>query len=267
MSQYKFVGVDGCRYGWFSVGLDQEGNLVKSGVFGTFSELLACHSEADLILVDMPIGLPDGPGGRDCDKVARKKLEGSRGSSVFPTPTRQTVREVMRRPFPTTETDRKRDFAAASKVECETAQKGLTWQSFYIARKIGEVDILLTAKTEVPRPPIREVHPEVCFWALNGCKPMSHNKKIREGERERLDVLKCHLTQTPSIYEGLARCFPSNQVAKDDILDALAAAVTGWLAAIGKGKLATLPEKPQYDALGLPMEMVYCVPDPRSDSG
>ena len=275
MSQYEFVGVDGCPGGWFSVGLDSGGNLASCGVYDTFERLLNCNADASLILVDIPIGLLDCPGGRECDAAAVDKLKPLRHSSVFRTPTRQTVREVMRHQIPTTEADRKRAFAAASKVECETAQKGLTWQSFYIARKIGEVDILLTAKTEVPRPPIREVHPEVCFWALNYRSDGSNNKhfamrdrkKRAEGKKERLAVLKCHLTQAPSIYEALAKGFPSSQVAKDDILDALVAAVTGWLGMPDGSRLATLPEDPPKDCRGLPMEMVYCVPNARSDRG
>ena len=62
------------------------------------------------------------------------------------------------------------------------------------------------------------------------------------------------------MYNGLADSFPRNRVAKDDILDALAAAVTGWLAGSGRGKLATLPSEPPKDAKGLPMEMVYWQP-------
>jgi len=40
----------------------------------------------------------------------------------------------------------------------------------------------------------------------------------------------------------------------DDIVDALAAAVTGFLS---NGDLSTLPEVPEQDERGRPMEMVY----------
>ena len=93
MSQSVFVGVDGCPAGWFSVGLDLDGNLARCGVYDTFERLLASNSDAELVLVDMPIGLPQDKRGRECDEVASKKL-GPRRSSVFPTPTRQTVRKA-----------------------------------------------------------------------------------------------------------------------------------------------------------------------------
>jgi predicted RNase H-like nuclease len=53
--------------------------------------------------------------------------------------------------------------------------------------------------------------------------------------------------------EALSR-FSPNQVSKDDILDALAATVTG---VGGNGRLVTTPEEPERDSKGLPMEMVY----------
>ena len=75
MSQGEFVGVDGCRGGWFSVGLDRDGGLGSHRVFGSFAELLEHNADADLVLVDMPIGLPEGSGGRACDKEARGQAE------------------------------------------------------------------------------------------------------------------------------------------------------------------------------------------------
>ena len=262
MTKSVFVGVDGCPGGWFRVGLDEDGSLAEGKVFCKFADLLTHHADASLILVDIPIGLPHGPGGRDCDKAAIDKLKPLRHSSVFRTPTRLAALVAANA----------RCYDAAARAERSVAEAGLSKQTFNIARKIAEVDGALVCKDRDAKPQVREVHPEVCFWALsssdaNKRSAMSHNKKIREGERERLAVLKCHLTQAPSIYEGLAKGFPSSQVAEDDILDALAAAVTGWLAAIGKGKLATLPKEPQCDALGLPMEMVYCEPDTQSNPG
>jgi hypothetical protein len=36
---------------------------------------------------------------------------------------------------------------------------------------------------------LREVHPEVCFWALAGGRAMEHSKKTAAERRERLAVL------------------------------------------------------------------------------
>ena len=66
---------------------------------------------------------------------------------------------------------------------------GLTKQAFGILGKCREVDQLLRDDLTV-RSVIREIHPEVCFWAFGGGKPMKHYKKDDAGFRERLDVLK-----------------------------------------------------------------------------
>src|SRR5207248_11510271 len=75
------AGVDGCRAGWVVA--------ADSGAFvaASFAEILA--ERFDLVLIDIPIGLPDGP--RACDLGARVLL-GPRRSSVFPAPSRRLLR-------------------------------------------------------------------------------------------------------------------------------------------------------------------------------
>ena len=73
---------------------DRDG-CCETAVFPTFGELLAHYAGAKLILVDIPIGLPESKGGRDCDRKARKLLGRRSASSVFPTPTRQTVQQAF----------------------------------------------------------------------------------------------------------------------------------------------------------------------------
>lgn len=69
--QIEFVGVDGCPAGWFSIGFARNGDYEAMGFF-VFADLLAYYREAELVLVDMPIGLPDGPTARECDTAVRK---------------------------------------------------------------------------------------------------------------------------------------------------------------------------------------------------
>jgi predicted RNase H-like nuclease len=66
-----------------------------------------------------------------------------------------------------------------------------------------------------------EVHPEVCFWALNGECPMAHNKKKEAGRNDRLKLLR---NEFPDIQRHLVDDRPPG--AKDDLLDAAAAART-----------------------------------------
>ena len=55
MSHSEFVGVDGCKGGWFSVGLGPRS--FETEVHCTFSDLLDYYEDTRLILVDIPIGL------------------------------------------------------------------------------------------------------------------------------------------------------------------------------------------------------------------
>ena len=131
MARSEFVGVDGCRRGWFSIGLDHCSEDYEMHVFCRFSKLLEHYQDASLVRVDIPIGLPESRGGRDADRCARKLLGHPRGSSVFPTPTRQTVERAAQAP---------QDYTAAAAKERKTAGKGLSRQTFAIAPKIAEVD-------------------------------------------------------------------------------------------------------------------------------
>ena len=90
MTHSKFVGVDGCKYGWISVGLNEDAGF-DIELFSDFKQLLSHFDAAQLILVDIPIGLSEGPERRICDGNARSLLGNPRGSSVFTTPSRQTV--------------------------------------------------------------------------------------------------------------------------------------------------------------------------------
>jgi predicted RNase H-like nuclease len=118
--------------------------------------------------------------------------------------------------------------------------------------KIREVDTFLRAREDA-RGKIREVHPEVCFWGLSG-SPMRHNKKTSAGFSERRDLLMGLYPHTEAIVGDALEKWFRKEVAKDDVLDALAAAVTGYL---GADSLKTLPATPERDGIGLPMEMVY----------
>ena len=83
-----FVGIDGCKAGWFTVSLfdDQPWEL---RVFSNIEEIWRSLSHAEILLIDIPIGLRDeGPEKRICDVKAREFLGQPRASSVFPPPAR-----------------------------------------------------------------------------------------------------------------------------------------------------------------------------------
>ena len=233
-----FVGVDGCRAGWFAVTIDTDGHW-KAQVLEDAKHLWAECRKASLILIDIPIGLRDSsPEERLCDKEAREVLGPKRGSSVFPAPSRLALEATS--------------YAAASRLNDKHTGRKLSKQSYAITGKIREVDALLDDDRVGKR--LREVHPEVCFAALNRCSPMQHSKKTKEGFAERLDVLEAVFPQTHAVVAYALSNWLRKEVARDDVLDATAAAVTAFL---GHGNLRTHPSQPERDSKGRPMEMAY----------
>ena len=94
-----------------------------------------------------------------------------------------------------------------------------------------------------------EVHPEVCFWALNGQHPMAHNKKTKEGAAERIAVLRLVF---PEIGRHLADQLP--RVGTDDLLDTAAAAWTALRRHRVESSCVCTPER---DAKGLEAAIFY----------
>ena len=135
--------------------------------------------------------------------------------------------------------------------------KRLSKQAWGIVPKIAQVDSFLLSGGLRDRSKLREVHPEVLFWALNDCSPMQFRKSTADGIEERLRVLERFVPRTRHWYGEVLSAWPRSQVARDDVVDALAAAVTGGL---GAADLKTLPRNPENDEQGLPMEMVYWLP-------
>lgn len=234
-----YVGADGCKEGWFAVRLD-EGNDWSVSVFKTIDGLWQTHGHAKLILIDIPIGLRDsGTEGRVCDIEAHHLL-GARQSSVFRVPNRAAVYADT--------------YKEASKVNYRITGKKIPKQTWGIVPKIREVDELLRMG-KLARSCIREIHPEVCFWSLNYGRAMENPKKTPDGFKERLKVLRRVFPYTDDVVKCAQDACKNSKVAEDDILDALVAAVT---ASREKQGLSTIPEKPEVDSEGLPMEMV-CV--------
>jgi predicted RNase H-like nuclease len=251
MTKNRYLGVDGCKAGWFFVVIGPE-NEAEFGVFESIDPLFQAYSDAKYILIDIPIGLPsEAREIRSCDTEARKVLKPKRHNSVFSPPCREAL------PVST--------YEAACRINKKITGRKISRQAYHVSQKIREVDNLLNRNFEA-RKIIRETHPEVCFWALAGSKPMDHYKKTPEGLKERLGLLKKHFSRASAIYKAALDRYLRKEVGRDDILDALTVAVT---ASQLDGKYeATLPQYPEKDTLGLPMEMVYAMPSdmPGSES-
>ena len=233
------IGVDGCPAGWFFVRIDP-GRRLTRGVVKHMGALLETVENSDRVLVDIPIGLPDKarPEQRQADREARTKLGKARRSSVFPVPAREALGAA--------------DEAGAKQRNRNATGKSLSRQTLAILSKIREVDELMRKDVKA-RQVVREVHPEVCFWALAG-RPMKHRKTSSEGFLERLGVLTRIWPSALQDVMDILTEFPRSEVGRDDVLDAFVASLT---ATATKASLRTLPKRPEKDSCQLPIEMVY----------
>jgi predicted RNase H-like nuclease len=196
------AGVDGCRAGWVAFKVELP-SLATSVDLVDLPKLLSSRPTDLLCLaIDIPIGLLDCS--RACDKAARKLLGQARGTSVFAAPCRAALSATIH--------------TAASQINREKTGRGLSQQAFGIIPKIKQVDDAITPECQQWA---FEVHPEVCFWALNQRRPMAHNKKTKDGATERIAALR---PVFPEIERHLANRPP--RVGADDLLDAAAAAWT-----------------------------------------
>ncbi len=239
-----YVGADGCKKGcWFAVKLSERNNW-EINLFPNIEELWKEYKDAELILLDIPIGLPHRDYNvRSCDIEARKRL-GERWHSLFLAPCRHAVYSD--------------NYKRASEINKEEIDRGLPIQTWCIIPRIKEVDQLLR-NDKTARARIREIHPEVCFWVLNGKSPMGYSKKEKDqkGIQERKRVLISVYPDSEAIFKCAEQKYLRKEVARDDILDALVAAVTAYK---GRRGLKSIPEVSECDEHGLPMEMVYFLP-------
>jgi len=234
----RHVGVDGCKAGWLAV-TRNDGRLDYS-VYRNIAELTRAFPGAEPLLIDIPIGLPssDAPV-RACDRLARQRLGTPRKSSVFPVPCREALGAA--------------DLSEAKAINRARLGRSLGAQTWGISPKIAEVDRFLLARG-TSRPPLREIHPEVCFWALACGRPMKHKKSTMEGRAERIELLARYEPDAERLLSRVLAETLRKDVAADDVLDAVVAFVTSEARV---GALTALVGDPSRDAAGLPIEMLY----------
>ena len=298
-------GVDGCKAGWFwfRLPISPAGEIA----WGVVKKLQSLFDEGeveekvgehDLILVDIPIGLPtEGTKESDfrkCDKEARERL-GARKSSVFPVPRREVVDDLLK-----TLTVGQTDEALGEKAwkwknarrvldrrepPVKKGEGRMTAQSFAILSKIVEVDELCVQHSTSEQI-VRETHPEVCFWALNpkGKEPMEFAKKHGLGFGERIKTLnRCFEGAEDVIEEACRRCFRHRKaheadprcanctairrVGGDDVADAMVCAVTAWIILKDEDAAKALPARENVTDGPKPPELVYAVPPASAPNG
>lgn len=245
---HAVAGVDGCKAGWVAV-VRVPGEAPRATICGRLEHLVDALPPNAVIVVDMPIGLPDFiRGSGRGPEMAVRPLLGMRQSSVFSIPSRAAVYAE-----PAAFTTLEEWYAAhrrASAVARATSDppRAISIQAFGIFSKIREIDELLRRRPEL-RPRLLESHPEVAFWRLNGDRAMLAPKKIKgrvnpAGMEERRALLaRCGLDgaflDTP----------PPRGAADDDFLDSCAMLLVAER--IANGLARPFPDPPVSDAFGI----------------
>lgn len=225
------LGLDGCRGGWVAAHLEPDGTC-HVRIHPALRDLL--RDEASTTAIDIPLGLLDAPapGGRTCDREARRRL-GPRRASVFSPPPRPALQA------------RRYD---------DVRRLGVSLQAYHLLPRMREADALLTPALQER---VREAHPELAFARLLG-HPAHASKKRPEGRAERLaalDASGAFREPAQALLDRALDAWPRRVLQPDDVLDALAIALTA--SRIADGTAERVPADPPRDARGLRMEILY----------
>ncbi len=237
------AGLDGCPAGWVMATIRDQSIAID--VVDSIDAAWRALPAPRLVLIDIPIGLSDGP--RACDVEARSLLGPAR-SRVFPAPCRAAAEAAT--------------YPDANRLSKQITGKGLSKQAWNITAKIHEVDAFVRS-TPGARGVVRECHPEVCFAGLCG-RPILASKKTDEGFEERVNALAAVFAPVlgrgsevmRAVDDAMSR-WRRRDLARDDIVDAMAALACAIAPA---NEMRTLPADPPRDSCGLAMEMVYRSP-------
>lgn len=242
-NSYKCVGIDSCKktgkyQGWAAFWQYSCGSY-GFRVYRDITELMAEHHDADCLLIDIPVGLPENTQDETArpDRELRSRLKG-KSSSVFNTPCRQAIYC--------------QDKQDAKALNLQFLNKSLSEQSLGFSPKIREIDQFLFDNPQfIGR--LRESHPEYGFAVLNYGRPIISKKSESIGLNERKLVLSQHFTHTEKALNEIIAKYPKTLI--DDFVDAMALAVIGQIGM--HDGFETIPEQPKKDSRGLSMEIVY----------
>jgi len=216
----RVVGADVWKNGWVAVAA-VDGWIASIDAYDTMADLAGAEPDAEVIAVDIPIGLPVAPP-RSADAAARRFI-GTRGSSVFPTPPRDVL-----------EQDTYKKALAFSRKRYGI---GLTAQSYALRHRILETDAVARADDR-----LIEIHPEVTFRSLAG-HPLAFSKRTWNGHSERRRLLSGVGLSIPDHLPEAVGSVPT-----EDVLDAAAAV---WSAVrFASGDAATLPDEMPLPGFG-----------------
>ena len=231
------IGIDGCRGGWLV--FTMQDRTISHKLVVRLADILAELQNANSVFIDIPIGLASSGFSRTLEPKMRAVLPSRYKSSVFTPPCREAL---------------KVDSYHEAKVEnTDVTGKSIAIQAWNIGKKIKEVDELIQ-KNIALTDTLFEAHPEICFLALNG-GALSYRKKEKEGQHERINVLKKYIRRTPEMFDLILGQYPRKHVAPDDILDALCLCISASVAS--SGYLGIIEDENDIDELGIPVRVAY----------
>jgi predicted RNase H-like nuclease len=196
------ASVDGCKGGWL-VAISESWPCKEQPILCVcvdFRALLYVTRECRVVVVDIPIGLPDGKTSRQCDIEARMKLSKNGQSRVFLTPPRSCLQAKS-----------PEEFQERHKIICK---KGAGLPVWGILPKLKQAD---EAMEPDKQDRIYEFHPELAWVGL--AKRALESKHSEGGRNEREGILNRFVPGLNCIIAG--RKHLGRAAALDDIFDAL----------------------------------------------
>ena len=222
------AGVVPCPGGWLVAGAKLQGITLspeEPQVFRTLLDVIDYKPAYQIISLAAPIGLLDEPepGGRHCDRDARRLVGWPRNGAIVSAPARSVLR----------------DLAQGMEVQVSAVSR----------RIIGRIVEVEDNVQPYWQRTVFEVHPELSFFQLNEDRPLRFSKHRRVGVEERTALLKARLPGVERILDTrVAGAKPTHHVD---------AAVCLWTARrIAARAVNRLPEDPEWDSAGLRMEIV-----------
>lgn len=196
-------------------------------VFKRFIDILDYRPSFAAMAVHLPLGLPGErlKGGRECDREARRLVRWPRAAAIASPPSYAAV-DAWRRGGP----DR----------------RGLSAVTQSLMPRIAEVYQHLGSYHQRT---LFEVHPELSFFQLNGDRPLLYSKHTDAGKQERQHLLISKIPGVERILQARTGSFRYHH-----LLDGCADL---WTARRVLARAVTrLPDKPEWDDLGIRMEIV-----------
>ncbi|MBB3997514.1 DUF429 domain-containing protein [Aureimonas pseudogalii] len=245
LGERTLAGVDVAKGHWIAA-IEHPDGRAELRLISAFRDLTDRLPGGSLIVVDMPIGLPDRivGTGRAAEQATRNVLR-NRRSSVFSMPGRAVVEAHgirMRTRLSIAEA-----FVRAGQLARTLSDppRGISIQGFGLLPYVAEIDALLRVDRDLAGR-VFEGHPELAFAVLNDGAEMEFAKTNPAGLAERHDLLVRHGIGPELLAAALPR-----PAAEDDWLDACVLLLVARRVAAGVA--LSFPDPPERDRFGLPI--------------